>query len=70
MFYVVFVGGTRWNYLAAFEADVISERNFVDNALIFGCKRLVATFLINNKDKEFNGLKLSDAILPSFPDVK
>jgi hypothetical protein len=45
---------------------MLSDDSGLDVALIKLCKRLVSTFLVKKKDALFNGLSLTDAILPSF----
>ncbi len=41
-----------------------------DVAVVRACRLLVSGYLIQHQDLEFNGLKLWDAIGPSYPDVR
>ena len=38
----------------------------LDRAAIRACRSLVSAYMVNNADREFNGIKMKDAILPLF----
>jgi hypothetical protein len=54
-----------------FEADILRDSEAgLDDAMIRTCRRLVSSFLLQNRLTEVNGITLEDAILPSFPECK
>jgi hypothetical protein len=53
----------RWLTIEEFEADMLDEDSGLDEASIYDCKKLITQFIMDHKEKEFNGLTLENAIM-------
>jgi hypothetical protein len=62
--------GTRWRSFESFEADMLNPSTELDVAFIRACRMLASKYLIENQDKELNGIKISDAILLLNPTLR
>jgi hypothetical protein len=56
--------GNQWQTVDSLELS-FAVGDF-DANIIFACRKLVSEYVLDNRDKDFNGLSLQDSILPSY----
>eukprot|EP00607_Mallomonas_marina_P009645 CAMPEP_0182419612 /NCGR_PEP_ID=MMETSP1167-20130531/4026_1 /TAXON_ID=2988 /ORGANISM="Mallomonas Sp, Strain CCMP3275" /LENGTH=781 /DNA_ID=CAMNT_0024594623 /DNA_START=457 /DNA_END=2803 /DNA_ORIENTATION=- len=64
---ICWTGGSQG--VAEMEEWMLKASNGLDLNLVQTCRLLVSRYLLLHQDKEMNGLKVRDAILPSYSDV-
>jgi len=56
--------GNQWQTIDSLELSFTVGD--LDASIIFACRKLVSEYVLDNRDKDFNGLSLQDSILPSY----
>ena len=68
--YTVSVEGEVWHSAAELEARILNPDTKIDLGLVELCRASAAAYLITHQDEEIFGLRIVDAILPSYPDAR
>ena len=68
--YTITVEGEVWRSAAELEARILNPDTKIDLGLVELCRASAAAYLITHQDEEIFGLRIVDAILPSYPDAR
>lgn len=59
----------RWLTIAQFESELLDLHSGLDWGLVKAMRRLLAVYLLKNRNEVHNGISIQEAILPSYSDV-